>query len=55
MSTKFRILSLDGGGSWALIQVRALQAIYGDPDKKGHEILSDFDMVAANSGGSIMI
>ena len=55
MSTKFRILSLDGGGSWALIQVRALQAIYGDPDKKGHEILSDFDMVAANSGGSIVL
>ncbi len=49
---KFKILSLDGGGTWALLQVRALQLIYG-PSVKGHEVLKDFDLVAANSGGSI--
>ncbi|WP_322028822.1 patatin-like phospholipase family protein [Paraburkholderia sp. J76] len=51
---RFRILSLDGGGTWALIQVRALQEIYGS-DKTGHEILRNFDMVAANSGGSLVL
>lgn len=55
MPNKFRILTLDGGGSWALIQVKALQALYRDPDKKGHDILADFDLVAANSGGSIVL
>ena len=50
---KYRILSLDGGGAWALIQVRALAAIYGEA-AKGHDILADFDLVAANSGGSIV-
>jgi hypothetical protein len=52
MPGKFKILSLDGGGTWALLQVRALQAIYGE-DTKGHDVLSHFDLVAANSGGSI--
>src|SRR3984893_9267453 len=51
---KFRILSLDGGGSWALIQVMALQAIYSR-DTTGHAVLKDFDLVAANSGGSIVL
>lgn len=50
--TPYRILSLDGGGTWALIQVMALQKIYGE-HTKGHEVLKDFDLVAANSGGSI--
>jgi hypothetical protein len=50
----YRILSLDGGGSWALIQVRALIELYGK-DKPGNEILRDFDMVAANSGGSLVL
>src|SRR4051812_33583062 len=49
----YRILSLDGGGCWALIQARALQEIYGDAP--GHEILADFDLCAANSGGSIVL
>lgn len=49
---KYRILSLDGGGCWALIQVRALLEIYGDVP--GPDILSRFDLVAANSGGSIV-
>lgn len=49
-----KILSLDGGGSWALIQVRALRAIYG-PNASGHEILKDFDLVAATSGGALVL
>jgi len=50
----YRILSLDGGGAWALIQVKALIALY-DVKTTGHEVLSDFDLVAANSGGSIVL
>ena len=50
----YRILSLDGGGSWAIIQVMVLMKLYpGDPT--GNEVLSDFDLVAANSGGSIVL
>lgn len=50
----YRILSLDGGGSWALIQVMALIEIYGR-DTRGHDVLADFDLVAANSGGSLTL
>ncbi len=50
----FRILSLDGGGAWALIQVRALQKLYG-ADAHGHDVLKDFQLVAANSGGSLVL
>ena len=50
----YRILSLDGGGSWALIQVRALIDLYGG-GTTGHQVLQDFDMVAANSGGSVVL
>lgn len=50
----YRILSLDGGGAWALIQVRALIALY-DKNTAGHTVLSDFDLVAANSGGSLVL
>ena len=50
----YRILSLDGGGTWALIQVKALIALYGQ-EVCGHEVLRDFDLVAANSGGSIVL
>lgn len=50
----YRILSLDGGGAWALIEVRALIALYGE-DTSGHEVLGDFDLVAANSGGSLVL
>ena len=50
----YRILSLDGGGAWALIQVRALIALY-DEDALGRAVLSDFDLVAANSGGSLVL
>ena len=51
---KCRVLSLDGGGAWALIQVLALAAIY-TPQTCGHEVLRDFDVIAANSGGSLVL
>jgi hypothetical protein len=52
----YRILSLDGGGTWALIQVKALIALFNnDPEVKGHTVLQEFDLVAANSGGSIVL
>jgi hypothetical protein len=51
---RYRVLSLDGGGSWALIQVKALIALYGE-DALGRSVLQDFDLVAANSGGSIVL
>jgi len=50
----YRILCLDGGGRWSLISVMALQAIFGER-AKGHDILKGFDLVAANSGGSIVL
>ncbi len=50
----YKILSLDGGGAWAMLQVMALGAIYGDKTS-GNEILRHFDLVAANSGGSITL
>lgn len=52
MKTPYRILSLDGGGSWSIIQVKALKKLFGDVS--GHEILRQFDLVTANSGGSIV-
>ena len=52
----YRILSLDGGGTWALIQIKALIALYEKgADTLGHEVLNDFDLAAANSGGSIVL
>lgn len=51
---KFRILSLDGGGTWALIEVMALIDLYGG-HTTGHEVLQQFDLAAANSGGSIVL
>jgi len=50
----YRILALDGGGSWALIQVKALIDIYG-PETRGLEVLGEFDLAAANSGGSLTL
>lgn len=50
----FRVLCLDGGGAWALIEVRALMALYGE-DATGHQVLRNFDLVAANSGGSLVL
>lgn len=49
----YKILSLDGGGSWALIQARALGVLYGD-NTSGRALLSKFNLIAANSGGSLV-
>jgi uncharacterized protein len=51
---KFRVLSLDGGGSWALIEAMALIDLYGG-DTTGHQLLAQFDLAVANSGGSIVL
>jgi hypothetical protein len=48
------MLSLDGGGTWALIQAKALGAIYGD-GTDGWTILDRFDLAVANSGGAIVL
>ena len=52
--SEYRILSLDGGGTWALIQAMALQQMFG-ADARGHDVLRRYDLVAANSGGSIVL
>ena len=44
----FRILSLDGGGAWALIQVRTLIDLYGG-ETRGNEILAEYDLAACRS------
>tara|TARA_R110002051_G_scaffold137916_2_gene210510 strand:- start:14664 stop:15869 length:1206 start_codon:yes stop_codon:yes gene_type:complete len=49
----YKILSLDGGGSWAIIQLLTLKDKYGNAE--GYEILKKFDLVIANSGGSIVL
>jgi hypothetical protein len=51
----YRILGLDGGGTWALIEVKALIEIFGSDQVRGHAVLRMFDLVAANSGGSIVL
>ncbi|MGK0378305.1 MAG: patatin-like phospholipase/acyl hydrolase [Patiriisocius sp.] len=55
----YKILSLDGGGTWALLQVLTLKKIFEKKDSekiwKGHEILAHFDLVIANSGGSMVL
>jgi patatin-like phospholipase/acyl hydrolase len=50
----YKILSLDGGGAWALIQAITLADIYG-LDTPGRTILNCFDLAIANSGGSIVL
>ena len=50
----FRVLTLDGGGTWALVQGKALGAIYGE-NTDGWTILDRFDLAAANSGGSLVL
>lgn len=50
----FRILSLDGGGTWGLIEVRALIELYGDATP-GNDVLRRFDLVAGCSAGSIVL
>lgn len=52
--TMYKILSLDGGGSWAVIQAACLGKIYGN-STPGRQILSHFNLVVANSGGSLIL
>ncbi len=49
----YHILSLDGGGSWAMIQAKCLLNMYGNIS--GRELLRKFDLVVANSGGSLVL
>jgi hypothetical protein len=51
---KFKMLSLDGGGAWALIQVMTLKNIFG-ANTNGWEVLDNFDFAVANSGGTITL
>jgi len=59
MNKKYKILSLDGGGSWAILQVLTLKDIfkkkYPNKEMKGHDVLRHFDLVIANSGGSMVL
>ena len=59
MDAYYKILSLDGGGSWAILQVLTLKEIFQRkiPGKevRGHEVLRHFDLVIANSGGSLVL
>lgn len=57
METPYNILSLDGGGSWALIQVKCLRQLFGDTEGtlRGHEVLRKFNLAVSNSGGSIVL
>lgn len=47
------VLSLDVGGPWSLLEALALLSIYGDTITS-NRLLSRFDLVAANSGGSVI-
>jgi len=53
----YKILSLDGGGSWSILQLLTLKERFKNeiPTLNGHAILREFDMVIANSGGSIVL
>lgn len=50
----YRILSLDGGGTWAFIEAAALGDLYG-LHTPGRQILSHFNLAIANSGGSLVV
>lgn len=53
----YKILTLDGGGSWAILQLLTLKERYKHefPELMGHDILKQFDLIIANSGGSIVL
>ena len=50
----YRILSLDGGGTWSVLQVMALIDLYG-ADRPGTQVLEQFHMVAATASGSLVL
>ncbi len=49
----FRILSLDGGGAWCLVQAMALADLF--PERGGHAILRRFDLAVASGGGALVL
>ena len=49
-----RILTLDGGGGWAILQAQALIDMFPQA-QTGHDVLRQFDFAAANSGGTIVL
>lgn len=49
-----RILSLDGGGTWALLQIQALIELFPRA-RTGRDVLRQFDYAAANSGGTLVL
>jgi predicted acylesterase/phospholipase RssA len=51
---KIKVLALDGGGSRAGVLSSALATIYGG-NTPGRQIIEEFDFVAGNSGGSIVL
>jgi hypothetical protein len=51
---RYRILSLDGGGTWAVIQVLTLIDLFGCA-ATGHEVLKRFHLAVANSGGAAIL
>ncbi len=53
----FRILSLDGGGSWSLLQIMTLIDLYrsGGALLTGHDVLRDFDLAVASGSGSLVL
>jgi uncharacterized protein len=50
---RYKILALDGGANWSLLQCMALDALY--PGVPGRRILERFNIVAASSGGSLVL
>ena len=53
-TSSFRILSLDGGGVWGLVEVNTLIDLYSEC-ATGRQVLGDFDLVAANSAGALVL
>ncbi|KAI9019726.1 acyl transferase/acyl hydrolase/lysophospholipase [Hyaloraphidium curvatum] len=51
---KFRILSLDGGGVWSLLEFHALKETFGG-HARGHDVLNSFDLVVCTSGGGLVV
>jgi len=57
----YKILSLDGGGAWSIIQLKALQKIaitnnrYGIDADDTLSFLGNFDLIIGNSGGCIAL
>jgi hypothetical protein len=50
----YKVLSLDGGGTWSLIQAKVLMDLFGE-DCSAQDVLDNFDMVVSNSGGSVVV